>query len=69
MQARFLIPLAISLAFGVVFATVVTLFILPSLYLVLEDLSALAQRRRSRADHHPRGANEEPPVTAGVGRA
>jgi len=37
LQARFLIPMAISLAFGVLFATMITLFLVPSLYMVLED--------------------------------
>ena len=31
------IPMAISLAFGVLFATMITLFLVPSLYLMLED--------------------------------
>jgi multidrug efflux pump subunit AcrB len=44
--ARFLIPMATSLAFGVVFATAISLFLLPSAYLVLEDLQG-ARRRRS----------------------
>ena len=35
------IPMAISLAFGVLFATVITLFLVPSLYLMLEDLLGL----------------------------
>jgi multidrug efflux pump subunit AcrB len=38
LQARFLIPMAISLAFGVMFATLITLFLVPSLYMILEDL-------------------------------
>ena len=38
MQAQFLIPMAISLAFGVVFATTITLLVVPCAYLVLEDL-------------------------------
>ncbi|MBM87528.1 MAG: cobalt-zinc-cadmium resistance protein [Gammaproteobacteria bacterium] len=33
----FIIPMAISLAFGVLFATLITLFLVPSLYLVLHD--------------------------------
>ncbi len=37
MQAQMLIPMAISLAFGIVFATVITLFLIPSLYLLRED--------------------------------
>ena len=48
LQAQFLIPLAISLAFGVVFATVVTLFIVPCSYLVLEDLLAIVSRAFAR---------------------
>ncbi len=54
-QAQFLIPMAISLAFGVIFATVITLFIVPSGTLALEDLHRLPgrlggfrQRRRAR---------------------
>ncbi len=37
-QARFLIPMALSLGFGVVFATLITLVLVPSLYLVVEDM-------------------------------
>ena len=38
LQAKFLIPMAISLAYGVLFATVITLIIVPTLYLTLEEL-------------------------------
>jgi multidrug efflux pump subunit AcrB len=38
MQAQFLIPMATSLAFGIVFATVITLLLIPCLYVMLEDL-------------------------------
>jgi multidrug efflux pump subunit AcrB len=37
-SAQFLIPMAISLAFGVVFASSISLFLVPSLYLILEDV-------------------------------
>jgi multidrug efflux pump subunit AcrB len=37
LQAQFLIPMAVSLAFGVLFATVITLILVPSLYMILED--------------------------------
>ncbi|MEM7677166.1 MAG: efflux RND transporter permease subunit, partial [Myxococcota bacterium] len=37
-QARFLIPMAISLAFGILFATSIILLLVPSLYMVVEDL-------------------------------
>lgn len=33
----FVVPMAISLAFGVLFATVITLFLVPSLYVILHD--------------------------------
>jgi multidrug efflux pump subunit AcrB len=36
--ARFLIPMAISLGFGVLFATFIILLLVPCLYLVVEDL-------------------------------
>jgi len=38
LQARFLVPMAISLAFGVAFATCITLILVPSLYMILEDI-------------------------------
>lgn len=40
-QAKFLIPMAISLAFGVMTATGITLLLIPSLYLILEDFRGL----------------------------
>jgi multidrug efflux pump subunit AcrB len=51
LQAQFLIPMAISLAFGVLFSALITLFIVPSGYLILEDLkyslSRLGRERRT----------------------
>jgi multidrug efflux pump subunit AcrB len=43
LQARFLIPMAVSVAFGVVFATLITLVLVPSLYLILEDFHRLRE--------------------------
>ena len=40
-QARFLIPMALSLGFGILFATVITLLLVPCLYLLIEDMLAL----------------------------
>jgi Cu/Ag efflux pump CusA len=37
-QAQFVIPMAISLSFGILFATVITLFLVPALYLLQQDL-------------------------------
>ena len=42
MQAQFLIPTVVSLAFGVLFATAVTLLLVPILYLMLNDFQAWA---------------------------
>jgi multidrug efflux pump subunit AcrB len=40
-QAKFLIPMAISLGFGILFATLITLGLVPCLYLILEDIKGL----------------------------
>ena len=40
-QAQVLVPMAISLAFGVIFATVVTLVLVPVGYVMLEDIKTL----------------------------
>ena len=37
-QAAYLVPMAISLGFGIVFATAIILLLVPCLYMVLEDL-------------------------------
>lgn len=37
-QARFLIPMAVSLGFGILFATFITLLLVPCVYLILEDI-------------------------------
>jgi len=42
-QARFMIPMAISLGYGLLFATAITLVLVPCLYLVIEDAIALMQ--------------------------
>ena len=46
LQARFMIPMAVSLAFGVLFATVITLVLLPALYMIAEDVLALGRGLR-----------------------
>lgn len=38
MQARFLIPMAVSLGFGIIFATTITLFLVPGVYVVMDDI-------------------------------
>jgi multidrug efflux pump subunit AcrB len=39
-QAESMVPMAISLAYGIVFATVITLLLVPCLYMILEDLAS-----------------------------
>jgi multidrug efflux pump subunit AcrB len=43
-QAQFLIPMAVSLGFGVLFATLVTLLLVPVVYLMMEDFRQLTGR-------------------------
>ncbi len=44
LQARFLIPMAISLGFGILFATGITLLLIPALIMILEDFGMLWRR-------------------------
>ncbi len=46
LQAQFLIPMAVSLAFGVLFATFVTLVLVPCGYMIIEDLTVLPSKLR-----------------------
>ncbi len=43
-QAQFVIPTAISISFGIIFATFITLFLIPSLYMLQEDGFAATRR-------------------------
>jgi multidrug efflux pump subunit AcrB len=57
-QAKFLIPMAVSLGFGVLFATFITLMIVPVVYMILEDIKrvvsrALGLRLESPAETEP----------------
>jgi hypothetical protein len=63
-QAQFLIPMAVSLGFGILFATAITLILIPMNYLVLEDVSQAlrgmfgwigARRRPPRPDPQASG--------------
>ena len=49
LQATYLIPMAVSLGFGIVFATALILFLVPCLYLVLEDAKSALTDRKTRA--------------------
>ena len=58
------IPMAISLAFGVLFATVITLLLVPSLYLMLDDL--LIQVNKTMTWIFGQDLFEEEPETATI---
>lgn len=62
-QARFLIPMVISLSFGVLFATVVTLILVPGMYVMGErvrtKLKAMSARGFSPKEHQ-KELQEEP---------
>ena len=49
-QAQFVIPTAVSISFGIVFATVITLFLIPSLYMLQEDGFAAIRRWRGKSE-------------------
>lgn len=51
-QARFMIPMAISLGFGILFSTAIMLILIPCLYLVVEDIQGLCLRKGQEALHH-----------------
>jgi len=44
-QARFLIPMAISLRYGKLFTTVVILFLIPSLYGIYHDIRSFGKKK------------------------
>jgi multidrug efflux pump subunit AcrB len=52
-QAKFMVPMAVSLGFGVVFATFITLMIVPVSYMILEDFKSLAVRLFGRRVEGP----------------
>jgi multidrug efflux pump subunit AcrB len=50
LQAQLVIPMATSLAFGIVFATLITLALIPTLYLIGDDITRLTQRLLGHRD-------------------
>jgi multidrug efflux pump subunit AcrB len=61
-QARFLVPMAVSLGFGVLAATMIMLLIVPCSYIILEDL----QRNTGNVFARLRGRPTVPPPPATV---
>ena len=67
-EAQLVVPMATSLAFGIVFATVITLILIPSLYLILDDFASwwrqaldevIPGRKPVRKHAHPFGRKDE----------
>lgn len=50
LQAKVVVPMAVSLAFGILFATVITLLLIPALYMMLDDIKRLFQGKRQASD-------------------
>ncbi|MGM0669239.1 MAG: efflux RND transporter permease subunit, partial [Gemmatimonadota bacterium] len=58
-QARYLIPMAISLGFGILFATSIVLILVPSIFMVVEDLRGLLSREHQTPGQERRQARHE----------
>ncbi len=63
-QARFLVPMAISLGFGVLFATVILLVLVPASYLIVEDMRNGTGKLSKRFGKHFKTPN---PTAAPIG--
>lgn len=61
-QARFLIPMALSLGYGIVFATSITLVLVPCLYMILDDWIRFWHRITSWLHIPEDGSSENPPL-------
>jgi len=59
LQAKVIIPMAVSLAFGILFATVITLILIPALYAILERF-----KYRFRIGGYQRQGGTTAPVTS-----
>jgi multidrug efflux pump subunit AcrB len=52
-QGQFLVPMAVSVAFGLIFGTFITLLLLPSSLYIISDLRKLFSRNKSRVELEP----------------
>jgi multidrug efflux pump subunit AcrB len=64
-QAQFLIPMAISICFGLLAATVLTLLYVPALYLIVRDVRNLVVARFQRAEEGALLTGEEGQIAVG----
>lgn len=51
LQARFVVPMAVALGFAVLYATIVTLVLVPCLYLILDDMRKPYRWIKSKLSH------------------
>jgi Cu/Ag efflux pump CusA len=58
-QAQFLIPMAISICFGLLAATLLTLLYVPALYLIVRDIRNSVVHRLRRAGAGPQLTGDE----------
>ena len=66
-QAQFLIPMAVSICFGLIAATILTLLYVPSLYLIVQDIYQLLTRK-GRTPEVGEPVSEDPPSPCGLWR-
>lgn len=52
-QGQFLVPMAVSIASGLIFGTIITLLVLPSALFVINDLRRLVNKKKSRVELEP----------------
>ena len=43
-QAKFMIPMAISLGYGILFSTIISLILVPAIFMMFEDIKAFVHR-------------------------
>ncbi len=67
-DAEFLLPMAVSLAFGVIFATFITLVLVPTEYLILDDIGRGMRRLFGREAPVDESPFTEAPVFDGIRR-
>ena len=61
LQARFVIPMAISLGFAVLFATLITLVLVPALYIILTDVKGVGSSIKAKI-RRSRGKSKDEPL-------
>ncbi len=53
LQAQIVVPMAVSLAYGILFATVITLLLIPALYVILDDFLGLFKSKKPEDAAYP----------------